>query len=276
MAAKFDPKTSQYPTPSSDADAPASAPASQLAAAPKPEATEATDAAPGELSYDLNGAHSLADAYMAAVIVATNAAANAAALAGESEPTADTDSRSGEEIAAAEAATAATEDADDAAYAAECADAASEQEAKMDITPTPVNVIWIAPPSSQIIIPKATQFIFRTPQLYALLCTFCATMRNVVPDPKTGRILQTLCRSCRSLLNEHPMNSCTGGSERCLGRRYVDEVGAVAPLCSACDKAEKQRNRRSGVSKAVTWDLAAYVKTPYKAALLAKGATTLS
>lgn len=92
---------------------------------------------------------------------------------------------------------------------------------------------WWAP----IALPKDTSLIFSDPDLYAAICDFCRGLSNVEVDEK-GRVVRTLCDSCRSAVSRHASSRCPGGSRACEGTRYVDEVGAVALLCRGCHRSE--------------------------------------
>ncbi len=107
----------------------------------------------------------------------------------------------------------------------------------------PEVVVWWTPVS----LPKSTTLVFSDPDLYLVICDFCRFMQNLLVDEK-GRVVRTFCESCRALLSRHEVNHCTGGTSQCETFRYVDEVGAVAPLCRGCHRFEEdqRRQRRNG------------------------------
>jgi hypothetical protein len=104
---------------------------------------------------------------------------------------------------------------------------------------TPTVVHWYAP----LPLPKSTVLIFNDNDLYEAICDFCRCLQNVeVSD--TGRITRTICDSCRIVISRHPSSCCTGGTPECVSVRYVDEVGAAAPLCRGCYGYEEAQRRR--------------------------------
>lgn len=109
--------------------------------------------------------------------------------------------------------------------------------------PEEPRVVWYTP----VALPKSTKLVFEDHELYGLICDFCRCMMNLKISPE-GRVTQTLCQSCRTLIGRHASNACTGGTIECVGYRYVDEVGVIAPLCRGCHRYE-ERTRRTRRSK---------------------------
>lgn len=113
-----------------------------------------------------------------------------------------------------------------------------------DALPRPKVVWWNGS------LPKPTLSIFNDSALAARLCTFCSSMENIKLNTD-GEVVRTLCPSCRVVVGHHaPCPKCPGTPNA----RYVDEVGAIAPVCSACHarakapaaKAPAKANRRRG------------------------------
>ena len=135
------------------------------------------------------------------------------------------------DAALAAAAPSALEEAEFAA--AEFARYCEEQAEQMPI------VYWYSP----VTIPRASTLIFGDPDLYAVICDFCRCMMNLVVE--NGRVVRTLCDSCRTVVSRHESNHCPNVSgDICNVYRFVDEVGAVAPLCRGCHQYEEGERRR--------------------------------
>jgi len=81
-------------------------------------------------------------------------------------------------------------------------------------------------------IPANLLTILRDPELYALLCSYCKSSANV----KCGEsaLERVFCESCQIKLGEAPQFTCPGKHANCMGVRFVDPVGRVAPLCRGC------------------------------------------
>jgi hypothetical protein len=127
---------------------------------------------------------------------------------------------------------------------------AATAEEPVEMTPEfeepPIDIHWHHTP---ITLPKATKVIFEDAELYLCLCDFCRQLKNLEFTP-TGRVTQTFCQGCRTIIGRHKSSQCSGGTRDCVGIRYVDEVGSIAPLCRGCHRHEEDLRRgRRGASR---------------------------
>ncbi len=100
----------------------------------------------------------------------------------------------------------------------------------------PMVIVWW--PS--VTIPKCTTVIFNDTTLYGMICDFCRTLQNIEINER-GAVTRTLCDSCRIIVGRYELNACRGVFDGCELTRYVDEVGALAPLCRNCYQYEEAR-----------------------------------
>lgn len=110
----------------------------------------------------------------------------------------------------------------------------------IDLDP-PLSELEVPPEGSQLDgeLPKGTKRVFGDPQLVDKLCFACKRMSNKKYNGQ-GKVVEIICGSCRSMLSRDATFACRGGSPRCLGHRYVDEM-ACAPgkVCEPCHKYHK-------------------------------------
>ena len=88
-------------------------------------------------------------------------------------------------------------------------------------------------PKPRCKLPKSVTDVLETSELRGTLCTFCASLQNIELGPD-GSLVRAFCRSCCTKLGQLELNRCKGGSSQCQKYRWVDGLGNVAAVCSAC------------------------------------------
>jgi hypothetical protein len=125
------------------------------------------------------------------------------------------------------------------AEAAVAAAAAAAQEAEEAEADEANEVIW----DGIIAVNKPVRLAYeKHPALHN--CKHCTNFENVRYNG--GNLVEFFCESCCLIIASDPANRCRGGHrEVCLGRRWVDPLGIIAPLCAGCHGREEQRRKRA-------------------------------
>jgi hypothetical protein len=88
-------------------------------------------------------------------------------------------------------------------------------------------------PKPRCKLPKPVTDVLETSELCGTLCTFCVSLQNIELGPD-GSLVRAFCRSCCTKLGQLELHRCKGGSSQCQKYRWVDGLGNVAAVCSAC------------------------------------------